>query len=251
MTRNLEISLKMCYNPIVMNGPEQLRTYLEKFQKIENFTLPPTEPVEVWSKPKRGGGKSSPEVAAKRQKVAELWKQGKSVKEIAEILEKSSGTITAEAARLRKQGVELEKRRRKPSLEINPHRQRIAELWNQHSPSEIAEQLGVHVNTVKYHATQLKKQGINLERKRKGPKKSPKVATRRQQVAELWNQGKTDREIAELSEIPLYTVTNDLRTLRKQGIELNRRQQNLSKKKLQKEDNKSQNYGVSIKPEKT
>ncbi len=151
-----------------------------------------------------------------RRKVARLYIEGKSYKEIAEELGMSMGTVKYDLMFLKKSGILGDSSRRKNKSEINARREKVARLYKEgKKPKRISEELGVPIQIVEYDLKYLKKKGV-LEMTSK--KVAQEIARRRKEVARLYNEGKNAKEISEELGMSYYTISRDIKELIKKGM---------------------------------
>ena len=151
-----------------------------------------------------------------RRKVARLYIEGKSYKEIAEELGMSMGTVKYDLMFLKKSGMLGDSSRRKNKSEINARREKVARLYKEgKKPKRISEELGVPIQIVEYDLKYLKKKGV-LEMTSK--KVAQEIARRRKEVARLYNEGKNAKEISEELGMSYYTICRDIKELIKKGM---------------------------------
>ena len=108
----------------------------------------------------------------------------------------------------------------KRSKQIAKRREEIARLYNEgKETNEIAEELGISKQIVYQDIRILieEKRIVKRERKRgtksKNTKKSKQISKRREEIARLYNEGKTVKEISEELGVTIATVYNDIKVL--------------------------------------
>ena len=202
-------------------------------------------------KPSEVKVKRSKQIAKRREEIARLYNEGKETNEIAEELGISK-QIVYQDIRILIEEKRIVKRERKrgtksknteKSKQIAKRREEIARLYNEgKTEKEISEELGVTIATVYNDIKVLveEKRIVKNTKRRtqdekpeetKGRKKEiqKRVAKRREEIARLYNEGKTEKEISEELGVTIATVYNDIKVL----VEEKRIQQ-----KLQKEEKK-------------
>ena len=171
----------------------------------------------------------SKQIAKRREEIARLYNEGKTVKEISEELGVTIATVYNDIKVLveEKRIVKNTKRRtqdekpeetkgRKKEIQkrVAKRREEIARLYNEgKTVKEISEELGVTMATV-YNAIKVLEAEEKIERhKVRRKKNTAKVAKRREEIARLYNKGKEANEIAEELGISKQIVYQDIRIL--------------------------------------
>ena len=171
----------------------------------------------------------SKQIAKRREEIARLYNEGKTVKEISEELGVTIATVYNDIKVLveEKRIVKNTKRRtqdekpeetkgRKKEIQkrVAKRREEIARLYNEgKTVKEISEELGVTIATV-YNAIKVLEAEEKIERhKVRRKKNTAKVAKRREEIARLYNKGKEANEIAEELGIFKQIVYQDIRIL--------------------------------------
>jgi transposase len=148
----------------------------------------------------------------REQELIELW-PSHSISEIAEIMDISKDFVNRIAHGVRRKGVELEKKRRRPLSEARE--KQLVELWPSHTLAKIAEIMDISKDTATSLASRVRKKGVELESKRKRSLSED----RKQQLLELW-PNYTVAQIAERLNISEGNVQTIASRVRKEGIEL-------------------------------
>ncbi len=158
--------------------------------------------------------KSNHEIEERRKKVVRLYKEGKNKDEISKELGVSVSTIDKDIKYLIAKGLIEDQETKKKT--IQDRREKVLVLYNQgNTLIKIAEELGVSINTVYKDVGFLRETG---RIKGKVNKREEKVNIRRERVAKLYKEGKTEKEIAEILGISFNTVQKDITYLIKNGI---------------------------------
>ena len=175
----------------------------------------------------------SEKIAERREKVARLYSEGKSAKKIAEELGVSYATIYQDIRLLREEGT-LEKSTRKKRATIGrvaERRDRVARLYSEgKSVKEIVEELGVSYDVIYRDIETLAEEGKVEELT---GRKKKEISERRREVARLYSEGKTAKEIAAELEISYDTIRQDIKVLTEEGT-------------LEKRDGKGRDIGGKI-----
>lgn len=158
------------------------------------------------------------EVRKRREKVAILYSKGLSRRQIAlEVGIPSIDIIHADIAYLIKNGI-VEKQgpsTREKNQKIKARREKVAELWeNGENFKQIAEELGVAVSMINSDIRAL------LRNRKISPHKKelPELVKRRKKVVDLYNNGKSIKEIARKLGVSIVTIKRDINYLRVKGI---------------------------------
>lgn len=161
--------------------------------------------------------------AARSHLVKELWQDGHNVADIAAVIDVSEFSIKRDVTKLRKQGEKLIKHKVVVSQDAVKRRQRVYRRWRLGmSGSEIAADLSETIYTVNNDLEDIRlEEGENFVKHTE--RKSRKVTERRNQVKELWRQGKSGPEISRILDEKYETVKKDIDRLREQGEELDYR----------------------------
>ena len=193
--------------------------------------------------------KRSKQIAKRREGVARLYNEGKTANEIAEELGISKQIVYQDIRVLieEKRIVKRERKRNtkskstEKSKQIAKRREEIARLYNEgKTVKEIAEELGVTIATV-YNAIKVLEAEEKIERhKVRRKKNTAKVTKRREEIARLYNEGKTAKEIAEELGISKQIVYQDIRVLieEKRIVKRERKRNTKSKSTERSESNK-------------
>ena len=169
------------------------------------------------------------QVAKRREEVVRLYNEGKTVDEISKKIGVSIATIYSDIkvlveektivknTRRRTQDEKPEKtkgRKKEIQKRAAKRREEVARLYNEgKNVKEIAEELGVTIVTV-YNDIKVLEAEEKIERhKIKRKKNTAKLTKRREEIARLYNEGKTPKEIAEKLGISLTVVYRDLKEL--------------------------------------
>lgn len=188
----------------------------------------------------RTGNKES-EATERREKVAKLYNSGKTLKEIAQEVGISISTVHADVKYLRKEGIVEKRNTLDEQIEerITERRGKVAKLYNSgKSLKEIANELGISTSTLHLDLQYLNTKGIiQLKSKQEGQT----INKRRNQVAILYNEGKTPKEIAQELGITIAVAKNDINYLKARRIIVVRRD------KTRNPSAKSENDGTQTK----
>ena len=164
--------------------------------------------------------------AEKQEQVVEMWNSGIDKKEIAEKLGITTRSVDGRLYRARKTGQEVRKQEGKTGK-----KEQVVEMWNSGiNKKEIAEKLGLRIDTVIVYLCQARKSGQEL---RKNPVKRTRKAGKQEQVVEMWNSGINQKEIAEKLGITIGTINTYLCQARKTGQELRKNTVNRARKPRQ------------------
>ena len=165
---------------------------------------------------KRNRIEKNPRIKERRKQVARLYREGKTQKEIAEELQVSVSTVLSDIKQLLNDGIIEKRNRTEENSRIKERRKQVARLYNEGKrKKEIAQELQVSIDTVNVDIQELIKNGIVQELKKGNAKK---VEERRKEVARLYNEGKSRREIVQELQVSVGTVTMDIQKLIKNGI---------------------------------
>jgi transposase len=162
------------------------------------------------------------------KEIWEMRRQGRTTPEIAATYNISQETVRYCLRKGRELGMELEysKYSQKPHpshSEIAIRRDEIWEMWRQnHTAQEISSAKNISLTTVESDIKLGRKEGI-LDPKKRGRRQSAKVTERLSQLPELWNKGLKLHEIANIFGISRDNVEKYVATLRKQGVDIQRR----------------------------
>ena len=143
----------------------------------------------------------------RRKKVARLYNEGKSRKEIAEELQISVATVGVYIQELIKNGAVQDLSKEK-SEKKEERRKQVARLYQEgKTQKEIAEELQVSLSVV-----------YNDEKRLLGDGISRSIQERRKKVARLYREGNSIEEIAQKLQISEIEIYKDIRALLKVGM---------------------------------
>ena len=182
------------------------------------------------------------DVKERRKKVEELLRKKLGIYDIAKLLGYATRVIERDVIWIEEHGESRQpdisisvgneivlgrKKEEKPSevkvkrsKQIAKRREEIARLYNEgKETNEIAEELGISKQIVYQDIRILieEKRIVKRERKRgtksKNTEKSKQIAKRREEIARLYDEGKTVKEISEELGVTIATVYNDIKVL--------------------------------------
>ena len=165
---------------------------------------------------KSKNAEKSKQIAKRREEIARLYNEGKTVKEISEELGVTIATVYNAIKVLEaEEKIERHKvRRKKNTAKVAKRREEIARLYNKgKEANEIAEELGISKQIVYQDIRILNEEKRIVKRERGTRSKSTK---RREEIARLYNEGKEADEIAEELGISKQIVYRDIRILIKE-----------------------------------
>lgn len=103
-------------------------------------------------------------------------------------------------------------------MEVGERRKEVARLWREGlTAKEIGVLLGASRATISMDVHHLRQVGVDLPSRRKSSGTTGRVLLRRMEVAALWENGRTSREIADHLGCDLTVVLGDIRWLRIAG----------------------------------
>ena len=107
-------------------------------------------------------------LAARDQRIVELWEQGASVLGIASELRMTKPAVTSAIGRMRRRGIHLDRRLEYQEPRPSPVADRIVQLWQDgHSCQEIADRLEVGTaSDVASRIAVMRREGRDLPRRR-------------------------------------------------------------------------------------
>ena len=168
-----------------------------------------------------------------KEKTAELYNSGLKIREIAESIGVSVGTVNRDIKELREEG--KVKNINKKEIEKS-----VLELYNQGVEiKEIAERLKLPVGTINIYTKKLRKEGIIQSRKLI---KSIEMQETKEKILELYNQGIKIEEIAKKLDLSDSTVYRAIRKLNDE-----RKVSGFSKKERKEMALELYNEGIEIK----
>ena len=153
-------------------------------------------------------------IEERRKQVLQLNRQGKRQVEIAKILGVSQSVISSDVKILRKQGKILSK-----DEELEQIKMQILQLNKQgKNQEEIVQILGISKKVVSKNIKILKNQGFDIINYQKMPRTL--IDERRKKVLQLNEQGKNQKEIAQILDISQSKVSYDIKILKSQGYNI-------------------------------
>lgn len=180
----------------------------------------------------------------RKRKVAELYNQGKSVKEIENTLGIPRCTIYSYIKELKTEG-KIKNIESNKKSEIKERREKIIELYNQgKTVLEMTEILGRSQTTIRSDIRTLKATGKIKAGKNK---KEEKLTQRRERIIEIYNQGKSIKEISDMFGVSTSTTYRDINDMIFEGkIEERKSSVEIEKDKRREQVGKLYNQGKSI-----
>ena len=166
--------------------------------------------------------KRSKQIAKRREEVARLYNEGKTAKEIAEeigvsiqIVYQDIHILVEEKRIVKRERKSLTRSKKTKRIEqVAKRREEVVRLYNEgKTVDEISKKIGVSIATI-YSDIKVLEAEEKIERhKIKRKKNTAKLTKRREEIARLYNEGKTPKEIAEKLGISLTVVYRDLKEL--------------------------------------
>lgn len=168
-------------------------------------------------------------VQERRDRVAQMWRDGMQAPDIAEELGESRWTVSMDLLYLRRSGEDIPRRKAGTFTDpkVDARKEQVAELRRQgYSGQEIADRLRVSLSKVRTDIRWLRADGTVAPH---DAHSHPDRVARRRRVAELWLEGYGPCAIASIMDIARSTVYEDLDRCRAEGQELPYRKPSLAK----------------------
>lgn len=163
--------------------------------------------------------------------IAEDWNNGLSEEEILKKYIISKSSLQTYLSKARKQGMQVNKRKRKKRVEKKvPKYVIVASEWNNGvNEEEIIKKYNITKATLHKYLNKASKKGIEIkEQEEKQAKLDPIYI----QISRDWNNGLTKEKIIEKYKISESLLFSHLNYAKKRGIELTRRKREKPKKKI-------------------
>lgn len=155
----------------------------------------------------------------KDEEIIELINKGYIQKEIAEELGVSDTVISERISKMRKEGIDIPKKRiNRLDSEI------LRRLKNGEEVTKIAESLDINKYTVYNRIKKMKEIGVNVPFKKSGKRNRIKTKTKTKELEEkilyYLGEGNTQTKTAEILGVTVQTVARRIKDMRARGIEI-------------------------------
>ena len=153
------------------------------------------------------------------RRIARLWGDGRTQREIGARLGLSDARVGAEIAKMRAAGWELE-RRSVARVEVERRRTQVKRMWQGGATlALIAERTGMQRSAVASMVRRMQQTG-QLRRRRELP---VRLSPRGDRIRRMWERGATIAEIATALDMSPKAVAGRISELRRQGLPVTRR----------------------------